>query len=77
MIISLFCKKEESEKERQEEVGRETESKRDLKQRKRINTQLCIYIMDINLSSTAHLAFSAFHLNRLTAIASDLSLKYE
>ena len=31
IIISLSCKKEESEKERQEEVGRETESKRDLK----------------------------------------------
>ena len=32
MIISLSCKKEESERERQGEVGRETESKRDLKQ---------------------------------------------
>ena len=77
MIISLSCKKEESEKERQEEVGRETESKTDLKQRKRINTQLCRYMMEINLSSTTQLAFSAFHLNRLAAIASDLSLKYE
>ena len=32
MIISLSCQKEESERERQGEVGRETESKRDLKQ---------------------------------------------
>ena len=76
MIISLSCKKGESEKERQEEVGRETESKRDFELKEK-NQRIYMYIMEINLSSTAQLAFSAFHLNRLAAIASDLSLKYE
>ena len=71
-------------KKNKETWKRETESKRDLKQMKRVSFTIYVnyresahscerVIMEINLSSTAHSAFSAFHLNRLAANAGDLN----
>ena len=48
-MIPLSCKKEESEKEKQGEVGRETENKRDLKQMKRVS-----FTIYINYREAAH-----------------------